>query len=352
MRVMDRIQVSLLGDSQGADHATRWDAYVNAHPDSTQYHQYAWSQIIARSFGHRPMPLVAFRQDRPVGVFPLVLMESRWFGRFLVSLPFVNYGGLLAESEEVEKALWQAAEALGVEVKAAHLEARHLKARQFIPKRKQHKVTMILPLAATSEAQWQTFDAKLRNQIRKAERSSLTTRIGGAGDLHGFYQVFARNMRDLGTPVYGRRFFEEVLKTFPDSSFVCSVYSGGTVIASAIALGYRDTLEVPWASSLKEYRSLCPNNLLYWTLIQHAIKAGYRKLDFGRSTPGEGTHKFKEQWGAHPVPLFWEYWTAESSRLPDLSPKNSKYRMAIQVWKRLPLWVTKAIGPHIVRHIP
>jgi len=349
---VDRIQVSLLGDSEGANHVAHWDAYVNAHQDATQYHRYGWTQLIAKVFGHRALPLIARCEDHIVGVFPLILMDSRWFGRFLVSLPFVNYGGMLADSEEVEQALWRRAQELGAQVQAAHVEARHLKAHPFIAQRKQHKVTVILELAAATEEQWQHFDPKVRNQIRKAERSELTTRIGGSGDLHGFYRVFARNMRDLGTPVYTRRFFEEVLKTFPDSSLVCSVHSGSTVIASAIALGHRDTLEVPWASSLKEYRSMCPNNLLYWALIQHAIKAGYRKFDFGRSTPGEGTHKFKEQWGAESVPLFWEYWTAEASAVPDLSPKSPKYKMATRVWKHLPVWLTKQLGPSIVRNIP
>jgi FemAB-related protein (PEP-CTERM system-associated) len=332
--------------------ASQWDAYVNAHPEATAYHQYRWSDLIARTFGHRALPLMASQAGRTIGVLPLILMDSRWFGRFLVSLPFVNYGGLLADSDEIEQAVWQKAQELGSEVGAAHIEARHLRARSFITQRKQHKVTMVLPLAATSEAQWKGFDPKLRNQIRKAERSGLTVRIGGASDLPGFYQVFARNMRDLGTPVYTRRFFEEIFATFPGSAWVCSVRSGSTVVAAAIALGYRDTFEVPWASSLRDYRSLCPNNLLYWALIQQAIMLGYRRFDFGRSTPGEGTYKFKEQWGAGAVPLSWEYWTAEASGLPDLSPKNPKYQLATSVWKHLPTWLTKQLGPSIVRNIP
>ena len=332
--------------------AVLWNAFVASHPRATQYHQHEWPALIARSFGHRAIPLAAFRDGRVVGVLPLVLMESWLFGRFLVSLPFLNYGGVLGDTEDIEKALWDRAVETAREERAAYFEARHVTPHTFVAQRKQHKVTMILDLAPTIEAQWEAFDPKLRNQIRKAERSGLTARIGGASDLPDFYDVFARNMRDLGTPVYGRRFFEEVLRAFPDSCRIFSVQSGRTVVAAGMALAFRDILEVPWAASRWDYRPLCPNNLLYWELIQDAIKSGLRRFDFGRSTPGEGTYKFKEQWGAKPIPLAWEYWLPESRPLPDLSPKNAKYRAAIGVWKRLPVGLTKWLGPSIVRGIP
>ena len=349
---MSDIRVVQLENSDLPKLGAAWDAYVEQHPEGTQYHQHAWPELIARAFGHRPVFLLAFQDDKPAGVFPLVLMQSRLFGCFLVSLPFVNYGGLLAESEEIEQALWKKAEDVARRSKARHVEARHVRPRPFITQRKQHKASMILSLAEDADAQWKAFDAKLRNQIRKAERSALTARLGGIDDIGGFYEVFAQNMRDLGTPVYSRGFFEEVLATFPGKASVCSVMLDNRVVAAGIAMTYRDTMEMPWASSLKEARPLCPNNLLYWAAIQHAIKLGLRQFDFGRSTPGEGTYNFKEQWGARPLPLSWEYWTANSAELPDMSPKNPRYGMAIQAWKHLPLWLTKAVGPRIVRHIP
>ncbi len=335
-----------------ADNSVAWNAYVAAHPQATQYHRYEWPALIAEIFGHRAVPLAAFSEGRVVGVLPLVLMDSWLFGRFIVSLPFVNYGGVLGDSEEIEHALWSQAVCCAGEHRAAYLEARHLRPRSFVTQRKQHKVTMILEISPTIEAQWKAFDPKLRNQIRKAERSGLSVRVGAVADLPDFYEVFARNMRDLGTPVYSRRFFEEVFRVFPETTRIFSVLSGRTVIAAGLAMAYRDTLEVPWAASLREYRLVCPNNLLYWELIQHAIKEGFRRFDFGRSTPGEGTYKFKEQWGGRPVPLAWEYWLPDSKPLPDLSPKNAKYQAAVQVWRRLPLKLTKWLGPAIVRGIP
>ena len=329
-----------------------WDAYVAHHADATQYHRYAWLGVIERSFGHRGVALAATRGDRITGVLPIVFMRSRLFGRFAVSLPYLNYGGLLADDEETERALWNEATERARASGSRHLELRHFASRPFIAARRGHKATMVLELASTAEAQWKGFDAKLRNQIRKAERSGLTCRIGGASELRPFYDVFVSCMRDLGTPVYGRRFFEEVLAAFADSARVAIVEEGTRPVAAGIALAFRDRLEVPWAGSLREARAKCPNNQLYWELIREAIRTGLRRFDFGRSTPGDGPYRFKEQWGAKPVPLVWEYWLAEGQALPDLNPKNRKYAAAIEAWKRLPLAVTRWLGPTIVRGIP
>ena len=192
-----------------------WNAYVEGHPRATQYHRYEWLEVIRAAFGHRFFPLVVRRGERITGILPLVLVRSWLFGRFLVSMPFVNYGGILGDSEDAERQLWESAVALALETGAAHLEARHLQPHPFATERRQHKATMILDLADSVDEQWKTFNAKLRNQIRKAERSGLSARSAGPEELPRFYEVFARCMRDLGTPVYSRRFFAEILRAFP-----------------------------------------------------------------------------------------------------------------------------------------
>jgi FemAB-related protein (PEP-CTERM system-associated) len=159
-------------------------------------------------------------------------------------------------------------------------------------------------------------------------------------------------MRDLGTPVYGREFFDRVLAEFPEAARVHVVRKGDTPVAAGITYAWRDVIENPWASSLREYRALCPNNLLYWSMIEHAIANGFRTLDFGRSTPNEGTYEFKRQWGAVASPLYWEYALVSAESMPDQSPANPKFKSAIELWKRLPVPVATAIGPHIVRSIP
>ena len=333
------------------DDPTAWNRYVREHPQGTFYHRFEWLPLIARVFRHRVLPYAAVADARIVGVLPLVYVRSKFFGRVFVSMPYVNYGGILADSVETEQALWNAAIRTAEECGAGSVEARHLNPHPFIAQAKQHKVGMTLPLAASIEAQWKGFNAKLRNQIRKSELSGLSIRVGGGTEVGAFYDVFARNMRDLGTPVYSRQLFESLLHTFPEACRVFTVRDDRHVVAGAIAVAHRDTLEVPWAASRRDALPRCPNHRLYWELIQHAIKAGFRQFDFGRSSPGSGPFKFKAQWGAKEVPQFWEYWTA-TGELPNLSPQNPRYSMAVRAWKQLPLSVANWIGPSIVRNIP
>jgi FemAB-related protein (PEP-CTERM system-associated) len=217
---------------------------------------------------------------------------------------------------------------------------------------KQHKVSMMLTLPETKQAAWDGLDRKVRNQIRKAQKSGLSAAIGGGELLDGFYDVFARNMRDLGTPVYPQTFFAETLRQFPDRARIVVVRHGKQPVAAGFISTFRDVVEVPSAGSLREFRPQCPNHLLYWTVIEHAIDAGFGVLDFGRSTPGEGTFLFKEQWGARPGPLSWEYQLLSGHDVPDRSPANAKFAPAIAVWKCLPVGLTKLMGPRVVRSFP
>jgi len=210
---------------------------------------------------------------------------------------------------------------------------------------------MWLPLAADPEALWSSLDRKVRNQVRKAEKSGCAVEDGGAELLGDFYKVFAHNMRDLGTPVYARRFFNDVLRAFPADTRVFVVRVAGEPVAASMTVGWRDRLEVPWASSLRSHAPQSPNTLLYWTMLRWAVQHDYRTFDFGRSTPDEGTFHFKKQWGAQPQELAWEY-LGLSGALPDQSPKNPKFRAAIALWQHLPVPVATALGPAIVRNIP
>ncbi|HJZ74731.1 MAG TPA: FemAB family XrtA/PEP-CTERM system-associated protein [Vicinamibacterales bacterium] len=331
---------------------SEWDRFVSRQPHATGYHAWKWREVFERAFGHETLYLAARDHGSIVGVLPMVLFKSRLFGRFAVSLPFVNYGGVLARDAAAAACLLDRAAALREEHRLAHVELRHT-ARQFPDlEARTHKVGMLLTLERDVAEAWERLDRKVRNQVRKAEKSQMTARSGGVELLDGFYGVFARNMRDLGTPVYARAFFAEVLAAFPETARVFLVDAGDVTVAGAITLSFRDTIENPWASSLREYRTMSPNTLLYWRMIEHAIATGHKTFDFGRSTPNEGTYTFKAQWGAQPTPLHWEYVLGAGCRLPNLSPSNPKYRAAIGLWTRLPLTVANFLGPHIVRSIP
>jgi FemAB-related protein (PEP-CTERM system-associated) len=327
-----------------------WDAYVATSADAVGYHEWVWRDVFARSFGHRGIYLIAKDKAGAVrGVLPLIDIKSMLFGRTLTSLPFVNYGGVLADDDLVARALVDAAAEQARQAGARHVELRHFAQRFPDLPSKAHKVTMRLPLQT---GMWDKLDRKVRNQVRKAEKSNLTVERGGAEKLGDFYRVFSRNMRDLGTPVYARGFFEEVFRAFPERAHVVVVRLQGQPIAAGITYRTGALIEVPWASSIREHNNLCPNHLLYWHAIETAVAEGCETFDFGRSTPDEGTYKFKEQWGATPVALHWEYCLMGGGAVPDQSPKNPKFRLAIETWKRLPLWLANAAGPRIVRGIP
>lgn len=329
-----------------------WDAYVLRHPAATLDHLWKWRQIFADVFGHDCVYLAASRDATIVGVLPLVRFRSCLFGRSVVSVPFLNYGGVLADDDQAAEALLHEAEVVSRRFGARHLELRH-SARHFpsLPVR-QHKLALKRSLPETGDALWEGLNRKVRNQVRKAQKAGLTSASGGVELVPEFYPVFARNMRDLGTPVYSSRLFERTLTLFPDRARVFVVRQGTRALAVAIAIRFRDTIIVPWASSLREFRQLCPNMLLYWTMLENAASTGARVFDFGRSSPDAGTHSFKLQWDAEATPLHWEYVLMTGSELPDQGPSNPKFATVVQAWTYLPLWLANAVGPLIVRSIP
>ena len=331
--------------------ARPWNDYVLRHDQATGYHEWAWRDVFERAFGCQPIYFTAHRDGQIVGVLPTVLLDSWLFGRALVSLPFLNYGGVLADDEAAARALLDAAVAAGREHWCRHVELRHFHQQFADLPCKRHKVTMRLRLSAPPIL-WDGLDRKVRNQIRKAQKSDLTYRHGGAELVDAFYAVFARNMRDLGTPVYSSRVFAEVLAAFPRRARIHVVSHQTTPVAAGLTFETRGTVEIPWASSVRDFNTLCPNHLLYWSILEGASASGCLTFDFGRSTPNEGTYKFKEQWGAQPVPLCWEYGLLAGGEVPNSSPTNPKFRLAIAMWKKLPLSVANRIGPMIVRAIP
>jgi len=342
--------VSILSNPSAAE----WDAFVHEHPDATGYHLWGWREVFEGTFGHEACYLAAKADPAGpiVGILPVVGMKTMLFGRFGVSLPFINYGGVVASDEAVARALLDEAIRLAEARKWKHLEIRHLDQRFTDLEPKRHKVGMYLQLAGDETKQWEAVDRKVRNQVRKAQKSNFTTAVGGAELVGEFYEVFARNMRDLGTPVYSRRLFEDIVRIFPKQVKIYVVRDKALPISGSLTFSWRSMVEVPWASSLKEYRSQCPNMLLYWEMLRTAVNDGHQTFDFGRSTPDEGTYHFKRQWGAEPRPMCWEYWLPKGQTLPDQSPKNPKFAAAISLWQRLPVPVTIALGPRVVRGIP
>lgn len=330
-----------------------WDAYAMKSAGSSLYHLTAWKDVIEKTFGHKTYYLIAEdRKGNAAGVLPMVHLKSIYFGNFLVSLPYFNYGGVCADSTEARDMLVEAAINTGKTLGVRHLELRHSANHDMGLPVKSAKVSMLLELPGSAKELLDSFPSKLRSQVKKPEKEGLKARVGGIEEFESFYSVFSTNMRDLGTPVYPKAFFKNILERLPGSSWIATVYMKDIPVASGFLAGFRGTIEIPWASALREYNRLSPNMLLYWTVLKFAVDNGWRVFDFGRSTPGEGTYKFKQQWGAAPLPLFWHYWVRDNGPVPEINPKNPKFSLAINIWKRLPVGLTNIIGPGIVKNLP
>jgi FemAB-related protein (PEP-CTERM system-associated) len=320
-----------------------WDEYVLQCPNAGVYQRAGWARVIERGYGHVPIYLWARDTSAVRGVLPLVLFRGALGGRSLVSLPFLDEGGLCADDDVARAALWEAAQDMAKRERAAAIELRQGPPSGLPLAPLGSKVSVMLELASDPGTMWKRLDAKVRNQVRKAMTSGLTPAWCGIEGLDDFYTVFAQNMRDLGSPVHAKRFFAAILEEFAGDARLLLVRDRSRVVAGGVCMVFRDTVLVPWASSLRESRSRNPSNLLYWEVIRSACDKGLRWLDFGRSTPGGGTYRFKMQWGGSERRLNWQVDPSERPSLVD--SENPRYRLMIQAWQKLPVPLTKVIGP-------
>lgn len=345
--------ITIVENVQDSAECRQWDMYVANHPAGSFAHTMAFRNAQDHVYGHNRNYIAAFDERRQItGVLPLIQLNSRLFGNFIVSVPYLNYGGLLANDRVTARQLLDCAEKWRSQVGAKHVELRHASDIEMgLPQRKD-KVTFWLPLPDSEQQLWKQFSSKLRAQIRRAEREGPRIEFGGLHLLDEFYQVFARNMRDLGTPVYGKSFFKSLLEAYPEKAHLVIARIDGRAVGAAFLLGFKDRMEIPWASTLKKYNSTGVNMLMYWAILKHAIALQYQVFDFGRCTEDSGTYRFKKQWGATPVPLYWDYCLGSESSLPGLNPDNPKFRLLISIWKKMPVLLTKLIGPMVVRSLP
>jgi serine/alanine adding enzyme len=322
-------------------------------------------------------PNVDGRPDQTVGILPLIHLKSLLFGNALISMPYADCGGILADDENAEKALIDHAVNLGRELAVHNIELRQIQAVPWLDAfsplgsrngshfeypangktalrctTKSHKVSMLLELPKCSDVLFKSLRSKLRSQIKKPLKEGLRSVVGGHELIEDFYRVFSLNMRDLGSPVHSKRLIQNLFQALPDASRIVMVYQGKEALAGSVVIGFRDVLMNPWASSLREYNRLSPNMLLYWTMLEYACDKGFALFDFGRSTPEEGTYRFKEQWGAKPRPLNWQCISLRAGRRPeDDASEKQRFSSAISYWQKLPVPIASLVGPLIRKHI-
>lgn len=308
-----------------------------------------------RAYGHETFYLAAYNHAGICGGLPLVRIKLPMTKGRLISLPFCDYGGVLADDEDIAQRLLSHALGLAREMRCG-LEVRFPASCPWIEDNEEFvqitpKCRMLLELPGNSSLLWHGFKSKLRSQVKRALKNGLTFRLGQAESLEEFYSVFSRNMRDLGSPVHSGRWLREVLSAFEGRARTGIVYHGALVVGGGIILTHSNTVTLPWASTLKEFNRLSPNMLLYWSFMEYAADQGYRFFDFGRSTPGEGTYAFKEQWGARPAHLSW-YRYFPGGKAESFSGRSGGLQnKAEKLWRRLPLSLANTLGPQLRKYI-
>ena len=323
-----------------------WDRYAKSHTGYTLYHGRAFHRAVAEAFGKPSHGLVAENGDgRIVGVLPLIRQKSWLFGDRLVSLPYANHGGPLADSPAAAKALFGAAAETARSLGCGQIEVRDHEARDIDWPRHTDKVLMTRVLPDSVEALGKELGAKLRSQCRRALKEGAEVAHGGAELIPEFYRVFAVNMRDLGTPVYPRCWFAVLARYLGDAMHLVVVRLAGKPVAGCVLLRWHDTMEIPWAASDRACNRFSVNMLLYREALDHAIRTGCKRFDFGRSTRDSGPHKFKQQWGAEESPIYWRTQPASES-----TGRASEWLR--ESWKRLPLPVANSLGPMISASLP
>ena len=332
-------------DAPGAE----WDAFVRARAESTFCHLGGWHRVLKEALGAQPHYLLARDAGGTVaGVLPLARVRSV-LGDYLVSVPFLNYGGSLG-AEPARSALAAAAARAGEELGVGMIELRSRVRETSEFRATGRKITVELALPDTDDELWNGLRSKVRSQVRRPMKEGMEYREG-ADQLEAFYRVLAANMRDLGTPVLPRRFFRVAARELAQEISFFAVYHEGRAVAAGCGFFHGDEFEITWASSLRSHNHLSPNMLLYWEAMRGAIARGARRFNFGRCTPGGGTHRFKQQWGGRDVALGWSTWPADQG---DALPSADRpiFKLATAVWQRMPLWSTNRIGPIVSRWLP
>lgn len=329
-----------------------WDAFVAAHPDGTFFHQAAWRRVLERAFRHRTYFLLARRGQNVVGVLPLAHVKSALFGESLISTPFCVYGGPLAIDAEAHAALAAEADAVMARTGVKVMEWRPLEAgaaTEDWQERSGLYVTFRRAISGDDDANLKAIPRKQRAVVRKGIDRGLTSTVDC--DVAGLHRIYAESVRNLGTPVFARRYFEILAEVFANSLDVLTVYDAGIPVAAVMNFYWRDEVIPYYGGGTAAARGCHANDFMYWEVMRHAAARGCRMFDFGRSKVGTGAFSFKKNWGFTPQPLTYRFRLANGAGIPDHNPLNPKYRLFIAAWKRLPLPLANLIGPHIVRGV-
>jgi len=331
---------------------SRWDNFVLGHPEGTFFHQTSWMRVIEKTYGYRPCYSYAERDGQITGVAPSFFVSNWITGRCLISLPFAVYGGVCAVDSESEEALLEGLEELACEQRAEYLEIRN---RNGVIRSAYHAnpryASFTISLVPDANKVYSEFPKDIRYMIRKGEKAGLRVRKG-FDQLDSFYRLMTINLRRLGTPAFPRALFENLIYEYGNQIDLTLIYAGDKPVAGGMSFCFRDSMQPYYVGSLEEAKGLAANNFLWWKLIEHAAQAGFKTFDFGRSKIGSGNFDFKKKWNPRIESLSYQVRLIRRKELPNFSPVNPRFELATNIWKKLPLGLTRVIGPRVVRWFP
>ena len=327
----------------------RWDAFVDRCPEAAFAHKAGWQTVIEKAFGHRTHYLFAERDGDVVGVLPLTEVDSWLFGHSLVSNIFCDYCGIAAADNDARIALDEHAQALARKLNVGHLEYRQLNAFHSDWPGNDLYFAFRKVIDADVEKNMQAIPRKQRAMVRKGIQNGLVSELDEGVDR--FFTLFADNVKRHGTPALPKRYFSLLREVFGRDCEVLTITHEGQAVSSVLSFYFRDEILPHHAGDSEAARHLAANDFKYWELMRRGCERGYRLFDYGRSKFGTGPYSFKKNWGFEPAPLHYEYYLVKAHSVPEHNPLNPKYRLFIELWRKLPMSVANALGPHIVKNL-
>jgi FemAB-related protein (PEP-CTERM system-associated) len=343
--------MSILVRAYQSEDRAKWDAFVRNHDHGSPFHLIAWKDSIETVFGYKPLYLLAESNGQVRAVLPLFLVNTFLMGKVLLSTPFAVYGGICADGAEAQAAVRSKVEELSRELRVQHTELRNACTDQCVGfSAISRYVSFVQQIGPDEEAILASIPRKTRYMVRKALKHPFS--MEKAVDPGAFIDLYTRNLRKLGTPSFPNRHFHTLLKNFGKEADVREVRLDGKVVSAVMTFYFREQVLPYYGASDPAYNEVAPNNYMYFDLMRWGGQNGYRWFDFGRSKKESGSYDFKAHWGMEMRDLPYEMLLVNRTTLPDFSPKNEKYQRAIRLWQKLPLPVTRAIGPLLIRQVP
>ncbi|BCG64830.1 MAG: hypothetical protein methR_P2623 [Methyloprofundus sp.] len=338
--------IKILNDSN----KLQWENYVQKSPTATFFHQVGWQEVIERAFGHKTYYLYAESEGEIIGILPLVHINSSLFGNALVSNAFCVYGGVVADNKNIADALDEEACRLAKQLGVDHVEFRN---RERLSPARPYKeglyVTFRKDLDTDVEKNLLAIPRKQRAVVRKGIKAGLVSVIDN--DVERLFQAYSESVRNLGTPVFPKKYFKILKEVFKEQCEVLSIEHQGELIASVMNFYFRDEVLPYYGGGVAQARSLYGNDFMYWEVMRRAVEKGVKIFDYGRSKVGTGSYRFKKHWGFVETPLFYEFELINAKEMPDINPLNPKYRFFIAAWKKLPLGVSQIVGPWLAKDL-